>query len=222
MIGQKCQWAVGYSKSGAPLTGLQASAWLPAGMSSVVDSKKGLGHASAQFNFEGPNFGYQQVLFIDPSSLTVNVQVFDKTQKEVSNVNLDQVLNLNVDDLAGVTLTFAYWQDNELVLQIRSAEGLLAQEIHTQLPGSLVDTWGIRSAYLAFCGYGDSSTATFRSAFAANIKLQCQQQDLAVDSFPYEANVPILGTQEASNIYQLPQAVVGGQAAIACAVGSWV
>jgi hypothetical protein len=215
----KGQWAIVYRPGRQPFSDLDASIYI-AQPFSVTDTVKGLGYASIQFNVRGQGGNsFQNVLALAPDKLVWSLSVFDKSFDYVLNRQLDALLDLNVADLAGCSIRMGFWQDEEMVVEIRDTDQNLVQGLHTSIPGKYADP--IISGYVAFCGWGDRSTATFQG-LSASVKLQSLEQDIIAEAFPYADNVPAFSTAEASNTYEDVQATVPGEVVVAIGVGPWV
>lgn len=213
----KCQWVVAYRTSGSPLPGISVSIPILSPLN-VTDSVKGIGYGSIQLNIDGDQYGFQNVLKLAPDQLIWNFSCFDKTNKMLEDNDMVTINDLNIEDLNQVSITLGFWPGNQMYLSIYNTKGQLLIGLNYQVPYSN----NIISGYFSFCGWGDSSESVWSNLSSQpKITTDYSVTDLAIESFPLSAPVPITATEEGSNTHQQALLLTGNEIILSTQIGPW-
>ncbi len=226
MSAQVAEWVVVYRGGGDPLPQITSSAWLnPLG--SFTDSLRGAGYCSLQQNVtmaknaQGTQYLLQNVLNIAPDKVTWLACV-QYGQQALHYFPVD-LLDFNGPDLEGCLVDFTIYAGLMSIDIIDSSNGNTIFGGKHNIPGQLLSP--MMNAYLAACGFGDGSTATF-STLNAKIVHESEPgtvSDLAFAMWPY-TNAPggFEGTLEGANVYEpYPEVAIANQITTYAKVGSW-
>ena len=173
-------------------------------------------------NAQGQQYLLQNVLSLTPSKVTWLACVqFGNQALHYFPVDL---LDVNGPDLEGSLVNFTIYDGLMGITIIDTASGNTIYGGQHSIPGQLLSP--MMNAYLAACGFGDGSGATFDNL---NGKIVHQSDpgivsDLAFAMWNYE-NAPggFEQTLEGANIYEpFPEVIAPNQITTYAKVGSWV